>query len=117
MKAKSQIINQLKALQGKEKFNEDFSIFYPGIENDAIKKPLSELINLSIEAFIEKVNKDASDKDYQDVISKSLADFTPFNLDTEDRERVCHYFEEIMNIIGLESSGGVINEWLYGFEM
>ena len=35
--------------------------------------------------------------------------------DTEDRERVCHYFEELMSLVGLESSGEILNTVMYGF--
>ncbi len=34
--------------------------------------------------------------------------------DTEDRERFCSYLENIMDAIGMESSDGAINEWMYG---
>ena len=37
-------------------------------------------------------------------------------LDTEDRERICTYFEELMDIVGLESSGGYLNDFMYGFD-
>ena len=37
-------------------------------------------------------------------------------LDTEDRERVCTYFEELMDIVGLESSSGQLNKFMYGFD-
>jgi hypothetical protein len=36
--------------------------------------------------------------------------------DTEDRERVCMNMEKIMDIVGLESSDGLLNNWLYGFD-
>ena len=36
--------------------------------------------------------------------------------DTEDRERLCSYFEELMDIVGLESSGGHLNNFMYGFD-
>ena len=35
--------------------------------------------------------------------------------DTEDRERFCSYLENIMDAIGMESSDGAINEWMYGY--
>ncbi|HAK29637.1 MAG TPA: hypothetical protein DCO90_10465 [Sphingobacterium sp.] len=38
-------------------------------------------------------------------------------MDTEDREKLCAYFEDILDGIDLESSGGVINRWLYGFDI
>lgn len=34
--------------------------------------------------------------------------------DTEDRERICDYLVEIMDIIGLESSDGLLNNFVYG---
>jgi hypothetical protein len=37
-------------------------------------------------------------------------------LDTEDKERVCTYFEELMDIVELDSSNGQLNEFLYGFD-
>lgn len=38
-------------------------------------------------------------------------------LDTEDRERLCGYFEELMDIVGLESSGGHLMMFMYGFSL
>ena len=37
-------------------------------------------------------------------------------LNTEDRERVCSYFEELMDIVGLESSNGQLNKFMYEFD-
>ena len=37
--------------------------------------------------------------------------------DTEERERFCGYLEEIMDIVGIESSDGLLNGWLYGFDL
>ena len=44
-----------------------------------------------------------------------LSKFTDvyFELDTEDRERVCTYFEELMDIVGLESSNGQLNKFMF----
>lgn len=38
------------------------------------------------------------------------------DLDTEDRERVCSYFEGLMDIVELESSWGQLNNFMYGFD-
>jgi hypothetical protein len=46
--------------------------------------------------------------------TKTLATFDL--VDTEDRERACLYLEEIMDIVGLESSDGLLNRWMYGFD-
>ena len=37
--------------------------------------------------------------------------------DTEDRERVAEYFQDIMGCIGLESSDGLLNKYVYGFDI
>jgi hypothetical protein len=38
------------------------------------------------------------------------------NEDTEERERALGYFEELMGILGVKSSNGVLNRLLYGFD-
>jgi len=42
----------------------------------------------------------------------SLAKFP--STDTEDRERAAAYCEKIMSVLSIQSSGGVLNRWLYG---
>ncbi|WP_232732592.1 DUF4844 domain-containing protein [Cellulophaga sp. RHA19] len=37
--------------------------------------------------------------------------------DSEDRERILLYFQEIMDIVGLQSSKGKLNNFYYGFEL
>jgi len=32
---------------------------------------------------------------------------------TEDRENACWYYEDIMDIIGLESTNELLNNWMY----
>lgn len=34
-------------------------------------------------------------------------------LDTEDMERVCEYYDQIREIIGFDSTDEVLNDWLY----
>jgi hypothetical protein len=36
--------------------------------------------------------------------------------DTEEREAVCAYCERIMDALEIESSEGILNNWLYGFD-
>jgi hypothetical protein len=44
--------------------------------------------------------------------AKTMAEFEP--VDTEDREQFLRYLEEIMDILGIESSDGLLNRWMYG---
>jgi hypothetical protein len=40
-----------------------------------------------------------------------------FNLeDTDDRDQLARYLERIMSIVGIDGSGGLLNQWRYGFQ-
>ena len=107
---------KFEAFKNKEKFIRDDKILYPGIGNPALKPILTEKINLSADDFEKIAQKGtATDKEYQDAIKKGLDRFREMylDLDTEDRERICGYYEELMDIVGLESSGGHLNRFMY----
>lgn len=45
-----------------------------------------------------------------------IARFDRDELETEDAEQLAGNFERIMDCIGLESSNGILNTWMYGFD-
>lgn len=99
----------------KEKFLQDDKLFYPGIGDPVLKPILTEKINLAADDFKKLADKGGiTDKDYQNAIIVGLDRFADvyLQLDTEDRERVCTYFEELMDIVGLESSDGHLNNFM-----
>jgi len=117
-KTESLEMKKFEAFKAKEKFIEDADNMYPGIGDKKLKPILTQKINLAatdFEVLAEKGN--ASVKDYQNAIKKGLSRFKTIyqSIDTEDRERICTYFEELMDIVGLESSGGHLNHFIYGF--
>lgn len=105
--------------KNKEKFLPESAILYPGIGDEKLKPILTEKINLAADDF-KKVaeSNNAADEDYQNAIKIGLNRFGPIylDLDTENRERICAYFEELMDIVGLESSGGQLNDFMYDFD-
>lgn len=107
-------IRNLEILKKEPKFVA--SAFYPGLENKENEKMLSDLLNNTVNEFIKGSEQNFSEAQYRDLMKKSLKKFDTYNLDTEDREYICGYFEKIMDAIELESSGGVLNDWLYGFK-
>ncbi len=112
-------MDRFAEFKNKEKFMPDTLLHYPGISSPTLRPTLSEKINLAAEDFkIISQSDNATDKDYQDKIKIGLQRFNnvDISLDTEDRERICHYFEELMDIVGLESSGGYLNNFMYGFD-
>ena len=108
-------IENLQQLKKEPKFIA--STFYPGLENKENEKPLTDLLNSITGDFEAGIKNDYTEKQYQDLIEKSLMKFDSFHLDTEDREYICGYFEKIMDAVDLESSGGVLNKWIYGTEL
>lgn len=111
------VMTKFKEFKQKEKFVPDEQVFYPGI-GDLTQKPiLTEKINLVADDF-EKVAKrgNATDKDYQNAIKIGLERFKGIYIDSENQERICYYFEELMDIVEVESSDGQLNNFRYGFD-
>lgn len=105
----------------KEKFIEEaYPNFYPGIADEKMRPVFTENINQVAKNFktVSETEK-PTDKKYQEKIGIGLARFTDVyvELDIEDRERICTYFEELMDIIELESSNGQLNKFMYGFDI
>lgn len=112
-------MDKFEKLKSKEKFVEDSKLFYPGIGDEKLKPILTSKIDLAIEDF-QKVSQlnNPTDKDYQNAIKKGLERFSEIylDIDTENRERISSYFEELMDIVGLESSNGLLNDFMYDFD-
>lgn len=119
IKAPENAMTKFEEFKRKEKFLEDDKLFYPGVGDPKLKPILTEKINLSANDFQELADKGiATDEEYQDAIKMGLYRFSDIylDLDTENRERICSYYEELMDIVGLESSGGHLNNFMYGFD-
>ena len=100
----------------KKKFVEEN--FYPGIADEKMRPIFTEKINQIATDFKTVAESEKpTDKNYQEKIGIGLSRFANvyLELDTEDRERVCTYIEELMDIVELESSNGQLNKFMYGF--
>lgn len=109
-------LEDFKAFRQKEKFILDNKITYPGISNTNLKTELTHYINLAANDFeILTRTRKATEKEYQLIIKKGLARFKGIysELDTEDRERICLYFQELMDIALVKSSDGELNKFMY----
>lgn len=101
----------------KDKFNKDESLFYPGLEDKNIQSNLTKEINKLAKTFESiQSSKNPSSDFYLKAIESSLKTIEKYDLDTENRTRVANYIEELMDIIELESSNGLLNNYVYGFD-
>lgn len=110
-------MDKFQEFKQEEKFVADTAMLYPGIGDPSMKSALSEKINKAADDF-EMVAAGGSPTKalYLEVLKAGLARFKGIYLDTEDRERVALYFQELMDIVELESSDGLLNEFVYGFD-
>ncbi len=107
----------LLELQGAEKYVEDTAQFYPGIADVSMRPVLSANINLAIDDFLQIVRSGkATEQAYLEAIRTGLLRFNKIDLDTEDRERTAGYFMQMMDIVGLESSDGLLNRFVYDWD-
>jgi hypothetical protein len=117
-KPMSDTVKALNEFKSKPKFEQDSTSMYTGLGDKRLKPLLTSLINKAADDFIEVVNSNPTPDQFRGKIKVGLDRFTPYTLrlDTDDRERVCLYYQELMDIVGLESSEGILNNWLYGFD-
>ncbi len=116
-KSETKTMDKFEGFKQKNKFSEDMSTYYPGISDVNLLMRYTENINKSADEFKEiSQKKHPTNKDYIDIIKIGLSRFNDV-FDTEDKERICGYYEELMDMVGLESSEGLLNNFLYGFNL
>ena len=107
----------MKFIAKKKFIEQPYPNFYPGISEEKMRPIFTEKINQVANDFKAVAeSKKPTNKKYQEKIEIGILKFVDIYLDTEDKERVCTYFEELMDIVELESSNGQLNEFLYGFD-
>lgn len=120
MKTPENANEQFAEFIAKKKFVEQpYPNYYPGIADEKMRPILTEKINQIASDFKNVAeSENQTDLDYQEQIGIGLSRFREnyLELDTEDREMVCVYIEQLMDIVGLESSNGQLNKFMYGFD-
>ena len=107
-----QQLGQLQELRDEPKFVEDLSIFYPGAETELGRIEAEVKVNALLDTLILELRSHAS-KAY--VLSRfKLLLATCRNFDSEDRDRLLRYLEQVMTIVGIETSNELFNVWRYG---
>lgn len=87
---------------------------YPGAPDEVTRVVCEDAINNIIERLSLELPNNPDKEVVVTVFKRHLEQFN--NLDTEEREQAAGYCEAIMDILGIENSDGVLNNWLYGFD-
>ncbi|MHC0443402.1 DUF4844 domain-containing protein [Flavobacterium sp. 3-210] len=107
-------LERLKFLFDKRKFGD------PEWERRGLNPSSSELcdhlennFNLCLNSLIILVENNSSEKVLKKELNKGLNSFDKSNFDTEEKEFICDYFNEISKIIEVNFKNE-LNTWLYG---
>lgn len=115
LKIDGSTITKLKEFRHKKKFLADDRLLYPGAGSEATRILLESKINELADRLISGIAINPRKSFVMDQFRVTLAQCVEF--DTENRERICSYMEEIMDILGIESSDGLLNRWMYGLDL
>ena len=107
-------IDQLKYLLEKNKFS------YSEWEKRGLNPSASELceylennLNSCLNSLIDKTENNASQKELKKTLSLNLRSINKSNLDTEEKEFVCDYYNDFSKIVEVDFKSE-LNNWLYG---
>jgi len=107
-------VSSLKQLRDAHKFGEDAANLYPGAPNESVRAMANEILNKAISRLIGLPDTGIQEGQFWGVLEDAAKEYA--KMDSEEMDRAMVYFEQIMDIYGIESSGGRLNNWRYGFE-
>lgn len=107
-------IDKLKYLLEKNKFS-DSEWEKRGLNPSASElcEYLENNLNSCLNSLIEKIENNAQHKELNKTLSLNLRRLNKSNLDTEEKEFVCDYYNDISKIVEVDFKNE-LNSWLYG---
>ncbi len=107
-----EVLQRLAALRSESKFGEEG--LYPGAPTEEVRLNAERAMNAMLDQLA--IGLPQSPRKSH-VLSECLEMLKAFeHEDTEEREQACTYCERVMDILGVASSDGALNTWLYGFD-
>lgn len=112
------VIQQLEQFKTQDHFAGDGEL-YTGVQEPALAISLNRKAAETAQAFITlyQQKNEPTKAELLHILAHGISQIDPDTLDTEDREQVATTFESFLDIVGLESSDGILNKWLYGEEI
>jgi hypothetical protein len=107
-------IARLEHLRSRPKFGPDPILMYPGAPSEEVRVRCETALNRLVDEIIRGLPSNPSESFVRERFRALLSRVE--GEDSEERDRVLSYLEEIMEILGIESSRGLFNEWRYGFD-
>ncbi|RYF94772.1 MAG: DUF4844 domain-containing protein [Caulobacteraceae bacterium] len=108
------VIQRLDDLLATPKFAAD-GVLYSGIGDQVAREAAEAIVNAAIAKVRDIIGEPTNSTTVLEIFKAGLQRLDL--MDTEDRERAACHIEEIMDCIGLESSQGLLNAFVYGFDV
>jgi Domain of unknown function (DUF4844) len=105
-------IEKLSELRVRTKYVDTPGTIYNGMRPESRRLLAEEQLNRLIDRLRDGLPSKPSKKFALAEFARTMAEFEA--TDTEDREQLLQYLEEIMDILGISSSDGMLNRWMYG---
>lgn len=110
-----QTLEQLRALRAERKFAEDMAHFYPGAPNEAVRSTAQSGIDHVVDELLAGLPERPRRSFVLARIKSCLPLYRP--MDSEEQDQALRYFERIMSVTGVQSSGELLNVWRYGLPL
>ena len=107
-------VSQLEALLEEKKFVESSVYFYPGAPDEVTRLQAELVINAAIVSVLKVSESEISEDEFWGIIEVAARALSV--MDSEEMDRGFTYFEQIMDVFEIASSGGRLNQWRYGFD-
>jgi Domain of unknown function (DUF4844) len=103
---------KLDELKSQPKYIDEPGTSYNGLRPENARQLAEAQLNALIDRLREELPRHPTKKFIQKEMWKTRRQFE--SIDTEDRERLCRYFMQIMDILKVEYSDTLVIQWLYG---
>ena len=106
-------IEALASLRAEKKFVVDKSNFYFGAPNEAVRLSAQRAVDSALDTLIVELPKQPK---RSVVLAKFKDAMNSFSIsESEERDQFLVYLQRIMKVLGMQSSGELLNVWRYGF--
>jgi Domain of unknown function (DUF4844) len=104
---------QLEDLRSKPKFVDEPGTIYNGMRPECDRQAAENQVRKLIDRLLADSEPAPDRRAVLAAVAGALKAFP--GSDTEDCDRMCRYMREILDVLGIESSGGLLMRWRYGW--
>lgn len=108
-----QAMAALTRIRGERKFLADQSGFYVGALNEAVRLSAQRSVDGLLDALLVELPANPRRSMVLAQFKSAMASFSVS--ESEERDQFLVYLQRIMKVLGMRSSGELLNVWRYGF--